>query len=128
MTVLQDSLRGVEVADGKPHPGRRMTEREFVKWADEDTDAEWVDGEIVMMAPISGEHDEIGFFLRSLLYHFVSRGDLGITRGPEFAVRLGSLRRRRQPDVLFVSKARLTIVQKNHVEGAPDLIMEVVSP
>ncbi|MDB5293010.1 MAG: hypothetical protein JWL69_4251, partial [Phycisphaerales bacterium] len=34
----------------------------------------------------------------------------------------------RLPDVLFVEKAREEIILENHVEGAPDLIMEVVSP
>ena len=34
----------------------RMTEAEFVAWVDEDTRAEWVDGDVILMAPVSGEH------------------------------------------------------------------------
>jgi Uma2 family endonuclease len=37
-------------------------------------------------------------------------------------------RRRRLPDVLFIEKAREEIILENHVEGAPDLIMEMVLP
>ena len=43
--------------DGKPHPGRRMTEQEFAEWVDAKTRAEWVDGEVIIMPPDSDEHD-----------------------------------------------------------------------
>jgi len=119
---------GKWISDGKPHPGRRMTEAEFVAWVDEDTLAEWVDGKVVIMPPVSDEHDDWGWWLRSVFQGFVDHFELGRVKGPEFMVRLRNQRRRRLPDVLFVSKARLEIIRKNHVEGSPDLIIEVVSP
>lgn len=129
MTLLLPKLKSSSsVGDGKPHPGRQMTEREFVDWVDADTRAEWVDGEVVMMPPVSDEHDDLGGWLRAVLQIFVESNDLGRVKGPEFTVRLGKLRRRRMPDVLFVAKHRLSIIRKNHVEDAPDLTIELVSP
>jgi Uma2 family endonuclease len=105
-----------------------MTEAEFVAWADAKTRAEWVDGEVVIMPPVSDDHDDFGRWLHTLVQGLVEYRDLGRIKGPEFMVRLPRQRRRRTPDLLFVSKARVEIIRPNHVEGAPDLIIELVSP
>src|SRR2546428_10716422 len=107
---------------------RRMTEEEFVTWCDEDTNAEWVDGLVILKEPVSGEHDQIAWWLRSLLQHYVEHGGLGLVRGPQFCVRLARRPSRREPDVLFVAAARRDLVRPNHVEGPPDIVFEVVSP
>jgi Uma2 family endonuclease len=117
-----------EISDGKPHPGRRMTEEEFVEWCSDKTHAEWVDGEVIVMAPVSDAHGDLNGWLTTLIRVFVEQNDLGKVSGPESQVRLAAQRRRREPDVLFVAKHRLDILRPNHVEGAPDLIVEIVSP
>jgi Uma2 family endonuclease len=114
--------------DVQRHPGRRMSEEEFVAWIWEKTRAEWVDGEVILMAPVSGIHDELGWWLRSLVQHFVEHHSLGIVRGSEFMVRLPKQRQRRMPDVSFVAADRAAIVLENYTDGPPDLAMEVVSP
>lgn len=114
--------------DLQSHPGCRMTEQEFVSWMDEKTRAEWVDGEVIVMPAMSFDHDVFTFWLRSVVQAFVQDHSLGFVLGPEFSVRLPRQRRRRMPDLLFVARGRASIVHPNHVEGAPDLIMELVSP
>src|SRR5437764_6142154 len=69
-------------------PSLRMSEQEFLDWCDEDVKAEWVDGQVVVMAPASGEHVDLGGWLYMLLRLFVERRDLGKVRGPEFMIRL----------------------------------------
>ena len=52
----------------KPLPvGLRMSEEEFIRWYTFEGKAEWVDGEVIVMAPISGEHDDLQRILRNLL-------------------------------------------------------------
>jgi Uma2 family endonuclease len=113
--------------EGKVRPSLRMSEEEFVAWCDEDTRAEWVDGEVVFMAPDSGEHDDLGWWLKTLLRMFVAQRDLGLVRGPNFMARLSEQRRRRVPDVLFIARERAHLLRPAHLEGAPDLCIEVVS-
>jgi Uma2 family endonuclease len=128
VTTIDHTTAQVELSDGKPHPGRRMSEEEFVEWCDDQTRAEWVDGEVIVMAPVSDEQGDLQGWLISLLRFFIEHRDLGVLRGPESQVRLGLQRRRRTPDVLFVAKSRRDIIRRNHVEGAPDLIMEIAAP
>jgi Uma2 family endonuclease len=106
----------------------RMTEEEFVAWCDEDTRAEWVDGEVIMPSPANLRHVDLAGFLNLVLRAFVTSRSLGVVYGPELQVRFASLRRRRVPDLLFVSTERLGILKTTEVDGAPDLIVEIVSP
>jgi Uma2 family endonuclease len=123
-----DLDRQDHLPNGRLRPSLRMTEEEFVDWYDEDVKAEWVDGEVILMAPASGEHVDLGGWLYMLLRLFVERRDLGKIRGPEFMIRLAKRPSRRVPDILFVAKDRLHLLKPNHLEGAPDLCLEIVSP
>lgn len=109
-------------------PSLHMTEEEFVAWATDEVRAEWVDGEVILMPPISLMHTRKSIWLSKLLSEFVERRQLGEVLGPEFMIRLGSQRRRRVPDLMFVSTERQGQIRPNHLEGAPDLSMEIVSP
>jgi Uma2 family endonuclease len=113
--------------DARVRPSLHMTEGEFVDWCGEDTRAEWVDGEVIFMAPESGDHSDLAWWLQTILQLFVRQGDLGVVRGPNFVIRLGNQRRRRVPDVIFMAKSRLQLLNPTHFEGAPDLCVEIVS-
>jgi Uma2 family endonuclease len=95
---------------------------------EKDVRAEWVDGEVIVMSPNSVEHVDLFGFIITVLRSFVELHDLGKVMGTELFVRLPEQRRRRLPDILFVSAARLDLFRKTHFEGAPDMIMEIVSP
>lgn len=121
-------MEDIDLSERHPFGGRKVSEEEFVAWCDEDVKAEWVDGEVIVMSPSSFEHVTLDGWLLSVLRIFAEHHDLGAVAGPELQVRFANQRRRRVPDVLFVAKARRQVVHENHVEGAPDLIMEIVSP
>jgi Uma2 family endonuclease len=124
----QDHLLEVPpVDDLKPAPPGRMTEEEFVAWCDEDTRAEWVDGEVIMMSPVNVDHGELAAWLTSLLKVFIDERDLGTLLG-EVQVRLATQRTRRVPDIWFISNQRRDLLRRAHLEGPPDLIIEIVSP
>lgn len=105
-----------------------MTEEEFVDWAGEKTRAEWVDGKVIMMAPVSLDHDGICWLVRSVVQVFAEHHRLGTVYGSEVMFRLPGQRQRRLPDISFVSKSRVEILKPNHLDAAPDMAMEVVSP
>ncbi len=112
----------------KPLPKPRLTEDEFVQWCDEDTRAEWVDGEVVMMSPANNQHVLMTAFLVRVIGEFVESHDLGQVFLIESQVRLAKQKTRRLPDIFFVAQDRLHIVKKTYTDGSPDLIIEIVSP
>jgi len=103
-----------------------MTEEEFEAWCDEDIKAEWVQGEVIVHSPATPRHNAIVNFVIQVLGLYVRSRDLGVVLGPEVQIRLPGVRR--VPDVLFVTQARRNSIQPAYVEGAPDLVMEIVSP
>lgn len=128
MTLIADGIDEFELAN-RPPPKKRMTEKEFLNWVGEKTRAEWVGGEVIMMSPVNLDHARISSFLARVLAEFVEAGDLGEVIPGEFLVRLGGAQPQdRLPDLLFVSTRRQRRLKHTYVEGAPDLIIEVVSP
>ncbi|HEY8665088.1 MAG TPA: Uma2 family endonuclease [Tepidisphaeraceae bacterium] len=105
-----------------------MTEAEFVDWCDEDTWAEWVDGEVIIMSPVNVPHGQITSFLVHLLRAFVEEHDLGQILLEPVQLRFEQQRSRRSPDIFFLSHEREHQIRDVHIEGAPDLIVEIISP
>lgn len=115
------------LAPYKAPPEGKISEEEFLAWCDEDVKAEWVDGQVIVMSPANVQHVNLTSFLISLMRIWVEDRDLGAVFGLELITRL-SPRSRRVPDLVFVAKDRLQNLRRNHLEGPPDLAIEVVSP
>ena len=105
-----------------------MTYEEFLEWCDEDTWAEWVDGEVIVLAPASWRHQRIADFLLKILGTYVEAHDLGLVISAPFQMKTGPDLPGREPDILFVAKENLDRLKETHLEGPADLVVEVVSP
>jgi Uma2 family endonuclease len=105
-----------------------MSEAQFIAWSGDEVRAEWVDGEVLIMNAVAADHAGLTAFIMLLLGGFVAENDLGSVWGEPFQVRLPKQRRRRSPDVFFARNERLHLLEKTQFNGAPDLIVEVVSP
>lgn len=127
MTPQDYVLDSPSVGGVRFFPPGRMSEQQFVASCDEDTRAEWVDGEVVMMSPANLEHCDLEAWLLSLLRMLVEQHDLGIVLS-EAQVRLPDQRSLRVPDIWFLSKERRGLLRPTHLEGPPELIVEIVSP
>jgi len=110
-------------------PETSLTFEEFLDWLDEDTRAEWADGEVLVTSPASDSHQDISRFLIALLSHVAEHDDAGIVRPAPFLVRLPPpLQRAREPDIVFVAREHLDRLRPTYLDGAPDLVVEIVSP
>ena len=112
----------------KTKPARlKMSYEEFLQWADEDTRAEWVDGEVIIHMPPKDIHQATVGFLHRLLGLFVDLFNLGKVRIAPFEIKLRPGGSSREPDILFVAKENLDRLTEDKLIGPADLIVEVIS-
>jgi len=88
---------------------------------------EVIDGELYVAPSPGRRHQEIVTHLVSLLHAFARSNGLGKVFVSPFDVLLGE-GDYMEPDILFVLEARAGILSERGVEGAPDLVVEVLSP
>lgn len=105
----------------------RMSYEEYLRWADEDVLAEWVNGEVIVHMPPKRFHQSLVTFLVKLLGLFVDFYDLGTVFTAPFEMRLSPEGPSREPDILFVSKEHEGRLTEERLEGPADLVVEVIS-
>ena len=105
----------------------KITYEEFLERYD-GIRAEWVDGEVELMSPVSNVHQRIGNFLFRVITEFVEQQELGEVFQLEFQMKLTDEKRGREPAIFFVPKARLTQLRSSYFDGPGDLVVEIISP
>lgn len=121
---LRLQLLALLAQDGEQ--GIAMTYREFLDWADEDTRAEWVNGKVIMTSPASLRHQLIAQFLAQVLAGYVEVGHLGIVIAAPFQMKLEQSGR--EPDIIFLAEAHRDRLRSTYLDGAADMVIEILSP
>ncbi len=111
----------------RPLPEGRISYEQFLEWLDEDTWAEWVNGEVHLVSPVGGEHQDVALFLLRLISEFVETRRLGVVRYEPFQMKTGETLPGRSPDILFVASENLHRLREAYLDGPADLVVEVVS-
>lgn len=109
-------------------PKEQMTFDEFLEWLDEDTWAEWVDGEVTIMSPASIKHQSILGFLQSILRFWIEHHRAGVVFSAPTLMKTETRPSGREPDILFVATQNLSKLRENYLDGAADLVIEIISP
>ena len=106
----------------------RMSYEEYLAAEDLPERTEWVDGEVIEGMTVSHAHARLVGWLHRLLGDFIERGALGQVLLDPFNMKTGPDLPGRAPDIMFVRNEGLGRVQRNHLEGPADLVVEVISP
>ena len=110
----------------RPKGERLWTYDEMVaELAETNLPVELWNGEIIMSPAPHPDHQEVVLGFAQRLKEFVAQGKLGKVYVSPVDVVL-TPHRTVQPDVLFISTARLSIIT-SRIDGVPDLAMEVIS-
>ena len=85
------------------------------------------EGKIVFMPSPTTQHQDVSMKLSAMLYFHIVKYGLGKV----FAAPVDTVFDKHntlQPDILFISKERSSIIEAKRVNGAPDFIIEIESP
>ena len=104
-----------------------MTWEEFLRWADEEVRAEWVNGEVIPMSPSEVRHQRIMQFLHLLLEAYFSERPIGAALLPPFLLRLPQKPSGREPDLIVLLDIHQDRLKTTYVDGPADIVVEIVS-
>jgi Uma2 family endonuclease len=107
-------------------PAVRFTYEDYLLLP-EDRRYEIIDGELFMTPAPTPYHQIVAGNLYSLLKEHVQKRELGQVLFAPCDVLLSETDVV-QPDVLFISKERASIIGEKYISAAPDLVVEVLSP
>lgn len=113
--------------NGWPQQGD-WTYQDYLRLPDDGYRYEIIEGVLYVANAPTPEHQ---FTVTELIFHlrqYVSNRQLGLVLTAPIEVHLSETTKPVQPDVIFVPKARQPVPGVGFIEGAPALIVEVVSP
>lgn len=105
----------------------KLTYQDYCALPDDGRRYEILDGDLYMSPAPETPHQRVAFRLAMILHAHVARRGLGEV----FIAPLDVLLDEHdvvEPDIIFVSKARRSIITQKNIQGAPDLLVEVMSP
>ena len=110
-----------------PEQGQ-WTYEDWLRLPDDGFRYEVLNGVLYMTPPPRIRHQSVSHNLELALGNFVKEHRRGVVLSAPCGVRLPGQPVPIQPDILFVRAERRDIIGEEYVEGAPDLVVEVLSP
>lgn len=103
------------------------TAMEVFKLLPEGTLCEVIESQLYMAPPPSDSHQKASVILLLQIGNYILENDLGEVRHAPYGVFLDA-ENAVEPDLIFLTKERLHLIQKDGIHGAPDIIVEILSP
>ena len=104
----------------------QLTYEDYLLFPDDGKRHEIIDGDQCVTPAPRTKHQRISANLTVALVSFVKRRRMGLVLAAPSDVILSD-ENVVQPDLLFVSTARASIVTEDNIRGAPDLVVEIIS-
>jgi Uma2 family endonuclease len=110
-----------------PEQGQ-WTYEDWLQLPDDGYRYEVIDGVLYLIPPPQMQHQRVSARLVKHLIEFLNSRPMGEVLFAPVGVRLPNQPVPFQPDILFIRKEQLDIISEDYVEGAPDLVIEILSP
>jgi Uma2 family endonuclease len=128
MTIDIERQTMLTPADWVPGPGQgNWTYASYAALPEDGRRYEVVDGVLYMSPSPSDTHQNVSIWLSHYLVIHVKLAGLGQVRAAPFDVELAP-RTIVQPDIMVILNEHLSRITSTHIKGAPDLVVEILSP
>ena len=108
-------------------PKRKLTYQDYVNLPDDGHRYEPIHGELIMVAAPLTIHQIVVSNISFALQRFVKQTGAGIVLTAPIDVVFDE-HNTFQPDIIFIARERKSIITEKNIQGAPDLVVEVLSP
>jgi Uma2 family endonuclease len=105
----------------------KFTYHDYLHLPDDGKRYQIIAGELFMVPAPTTFHQRILRILGRVLDEFVTKNRIGEVFYSPYDVVLSDIDVV-QPDILFVSRERSDIIKEKNIQGAPDLVVEILSP
>jgi Uma2 family endonuclease len=105
----------------------KLTYEDLQRFPDDGKRHEIIDGEHIMTPAPKRNHQNAQVNLLARLYAFVHANNLGWLYAAPFDVVFSKFDVV-EPDLVFISRDRASLLTEANVQGAPDLVVEILSP
>jgi Uma2 family endonuclease len=110
----------------KAHPHIKFTYKDYKSLPESETKRfELLQGDLIMTPSPGFKHQVVSSKLEKILGDIIEEHGWGVLLHAPFDVKLGD---DVVQDILYVSNQRADIIHEEAIEGAPDLIVEILSP
>ena len=124
--TLREASHSIDLRPmAQANPLIKITYRDYLLLPEESR-YELIEGDLFMVPSPNEPHQRISRRLEYELITFVETRDLGEIYHAPFDVVL-SIHNVVQPDIVFVAKGRKGIITEKNIQGAPDLVIEILS-
>jgi Uma2 family endonuclease len=104
-----------------------LTVQDYYEMPEGGPHCQLIDGDIHMMPPPNRYHQSISVNIVAIIILFLRKKRIGRVFYAPIAVILSEVNAY-EPDVVFVSNERKNILTDRGIEGAPDFVVEILSP
>jgi Uma2 family endonuclease len=104
----------------------QLTYDDYVLFPEDGQRHEIIDGDHYMTPAPRTKHQKVSINLSASMHSFVKEHSLGLVFAAPCDVILSS-KNVVQPDLIFVSTACTSIVTEDNIQGAPDIVIEIIS-
>ncbi len=119
-------MKGKETALSYKTRIKVYTYQDYLDLPDDGKRYEIINGELIMNPALRIIHQEVGLRLKTQFFNFNQKKRYGKIFDSPIDVKLSETNLV-QPDILYISKERFSIIIETHIDGAPDLIVEILS-